>query len=87
MSGHFSERANPRGAEAAGDQHAPAGDDRAENDRLVAPSDESGLPPMSLVGGDAGDSALASEERAAGLGMAPPQDDTPNGDRQRRQED
>ena len=63
MSGHFSERFNPRGNEKVGDREEPRAHD-PDDDRFLTP-------PLSLLGGDAGQNPDAVEERAAEFGMEP----------------
>jgi hypothetical protein len=64
MSGHFSERFNPRGDEEVGESEEPRAHD-PDDDRFLTP-------PLSLIGGEAGQTPDAMEERADGLELEPP---------------
>jgi hypothetical protein len=61
MSGHFSERFNPREAEDVGE--------RAEQRAQEVEDERSLTPPLSLIGGDAGQTPEAAEERASGIDL------------------
>ena len=56
MSGHLSERFNPRGNEELGDSNAPRAQE-SDDDRFLTP-------PLSLINGEAGQTPDAMEERA-----------------------